>query len=74
MIGDVLTTQSQAESLRRERDMLRMVETRLSQEKESILTQQRSQNLLLTNLKSIQVPKPSALFNIHRPPESDGVF
>lgn len=60
-----MTTQSQAESLRKERDMLKMVESRLSQEKESILDQQRSQNLLLTNLKSIQVLKPSALFNIH---------
>ncbi|XP_053098080.1 translocated promoter region b, nuclear basket protein isoform X1 [Pangasianodon hypophthalmus] len=46
--------ESQAESLRKERDMLKMVESSLSQEKESILAQQRSQNLLLTNLKSIQ--------------------
>lgn len=35
--------------------MLKMVESRLTQEKESILTEQRGQNLLLTNLKSIQV-------------------
>ncbi|XP_060773336.1 translocated promoter region b, nuclear basket protein isoform X2 [Neoarius graeffei] len=46
--------ESQAESLRKERDLLKMVESSLSQEKESILAQQRSQNLLLTNLKSIQ--------------------
>ncbi|XP_072536890.1 translocated promoter region b, nuclear basket protein isoform X2 [Salminus brasiliensis] len=46
--------ESRVESLRKERDMLKMVESRLSQEKESILSQQRSQNLLLTNLKSIQ--------------------
>ncbi|XP_036437175.1 translocated promoter region b, nuclear basket protein isoform X2 [Colossoma macropomum] len=45
---------SQVESLRKERDMLKVVESRLTQEKESILSQQRSQNLLLTNLKSIQ--------------------
>lgn len=64
-MNDVLTSQSQAESLRKERDLLKMVESSLSQEKESILAQQRSQNLLLTNLKSIQVLKPSALFNIH---------
>lgn len=64
-MNDVLTSQSQAESLRKERDLLKMVESSLSQEKESILAQQRSQNLLLTNLKSIQVLKPSALFNMH---------
>uniref|UniRef100_A0AAR2LSE7 Nucleoprotein TPR n=1 Tax=Pygocentrus nattereri TaxID=42514 RepID=A0AAR2LSE7_PYGNA len=45
---------SQVESLRKERDILKVVESRLNQEKESILSQQRSQNLLLTNLKSIQ--------------------
>uniref|UniRef100_A0AAR2KP16 Nucleoprotein TPR n=1 Tax=Pygocentrus nattereri TaxID=42514 RepID=A0AAR2KP16_PYGNA len=43
-----------AGSLRKERDILKVVESRLNQEKESILSQQRSQNLLLTNLKSIQ--------------------
>ncbi|XP_048845940.1 nucleoprotein TPR isoform X2 [Brienomyrus brachyistius] len=43
------------ENLRKERDMLKMVESRLTQEKESILTEQRGQNLLLTNLKSIQL-------------------
>uniref|UniRef100_A0AAR2JYP4 Nucleoprotein TPR n=1 Tax=Pygocentrus nattereri TaxID=42514 RepID=A0AAR2JYP4_PYGNA len=47
-------TMSQVESLRKERDILKVVESRLNQEKESILSQQRSQNLLLTNLKSIQ--------------------
>ncbi|XP_058234959.1 translocated promoter region b, nuclear basket protein isoform X2 [Hemibagrus wyckioides] len=46
--------ESQAESLRKERDMLKMVESSLSQEKESILAQQRNQNLLLTNFKSMQ--------------------
>ncbi|KAK3516704.1 hypothetical protein QTP70_022497 [Hemibagrus guttatus] len=47
--------ESQAESLRKERDMLKMVESSLSQEKESILAQQRNQNLLITNFKSMQV-------------------
>ncbi|XP_036378661.1 translocated promoter region b, nuclear basket protein isoform X2 [Megalops cyprinoides] len=47
--------EARTENLRKERDMLKMVETRLSQEKESILAEQRGQNLLLTNLKSIQV-------------------
>ncbi|TSW21800.1 Nucleoprotein TPR [Bagarius yarrelli] len=46
--------EAQAESLRKEKDMLKMVELSLSQEKESLLTQQRNQNLLLNNLKSIQ--------------------
>ncbi|MFT7809073.1 nucleoprotein TPR-like isoform X3 [Arapaima gigas] len=43
------------ENLRKERDMLKMVESQLTQEKESILAEQRGQNLLLSNLKSIQV-------------------
>ncbi|KAF7690039.1 hypothetical protein HF521_011843 [Silurus meridionalis] len=46
--------ESQVESLRKERDVLKTVESSLIQEKESILAQQRNQNLLLTNLKSIQ--------------------
>ncbi len=47
--------QSEAEKLRKERDMLKMVEIRLTQEKESFKAQQLGQNMLLTNLKSIQV-------------------
>lgn len=47
--------QSEAENLRKERDMLKMVEIRLTQEKESIQAQQHGQSLLLSNLKSIQV-------------------
>uniref|UniRef100_A0A8B9H471 Nucleoprotein TPR n=1 Tax=Astyanax mexicanus TaxID=7994 RepID=A0A8B9H471_ASTMX len=43
------------ENLRKERDILKQAESRLTQEKESILAEQRSQNLLLTNLKSIQL-------------------
>ncbi|KAI1891474.1 hypothetical protein AGOR_G00144190 [Albula goreensis] len=47
--------EARSENLRKERDMLKMIESRLSQEKESILAEQRGQNLLLTNLKAIQV-------------------
>ncbi|KAM4574038.1 translocated promoter region b, nuclear basket protein isoform 1-T1 [Fundulus diaphanus] len=47
-------TEGQAENLRKERDMLKLVESRLNQEKETAVTQQQSQNLLLTNLQAIQ--------------------
>uniref|UniRef100_A0A3B5LLP3 Nucleoprotein TPR n=1 Tax=Xiphophorus couchianus TaxID=32473 RepID=A0A3B5LLP3_9TELE len=47
-------TEGQAEKLRKERDMLKLVESRLNQEKETFVTQQQSQNLLLTNLQAIQ--------------------
>lgn len=47
--------QSEAKNLRKERDMLKMVEIRLTQEKESFQAQQLGQTMLLTNLKSIQV-------------------
>uniref|UniRef100_A0AAR2JH62 Nucleoprotein TPR n=1 Tax=Pygocentrus nattereri TaxID=42514 RepID=A0AAR2JH62_PYGNA len=43
------------ENLRKERDILKQAESRLTQEKESILAEQRNQNLLLTNLKAIQL-------------------
>ncbi|XP_043117020.1 LOW QUALITY PROTEIN: nucleoprotein TPR [Puntigrus tetrazona] len=43
------------ENIRKEKDILKQVENRLTQEKESILTEQRGQSLLLTNLKSIQL-------------------
>ncbi|KAJ8357190.1 hypothetical protein SKAU_G00199840 [Synaphobranchus kaupii] len=43
------------ENVKKERDMLKMAESRLNQEKDSIMTEQRSQNLLLTNLKAIQL-------------------
>ncbi|XP_071262532.1 nucleoprotein TPR-like isoform X1 [Salvelinus alpinus] len=46
--------EGRAESLRKERDMLKLVESRLTQEKEAIQTQQRGQNMLLANLKTIQ--------------------
>ncbi|XP_072547531.1 nucleoprotein TPR [Salminus brasiliensis] len=44
-----------SENLRKERDILKQAESRLAQEKESILAEQRGQNLLLTNLKAIQL-------------------
>ncbi|XP_052403719.1 nucleoprotein TPR [Carassius gibelio] len=43
------------ENIRKEKDILKQVENRLTQERESILTEQRGQSLLLTNLKSIQL-------------------
>ncbi|KAG7235751.1 hypothetical protein INR49_002253 [Caranx melampygus] len=43
------------ENLTKERDMLRQAESRLNREKEAILAEQRNQNLLLTNLKTIQL-------------------
>ncbi|XP_029285243.1 translocated promoter region b, nuclear basket protein [Cottoperca gobio] len=46
--------EGRTESLRKERDMLKLVESRLNQEKESIQSQQRSQTLLMTNLQAIQ--------------------
>uniref|UniRef100_A0A8C3AH63 Nucleoprotein TPR n=1 Tax=Cyclopterus lumpus TaxID=8103 RepID=A0A8C3AH63_CYCLU len=47
-------TMGHAESLRKERDMLKLVESQLNQERESILSHQQSQNLLMTNLQAIQ--------------------
>ncbi|XP_068096253.1 nucleoprotein TPR [Hyperolius riggenbachi] len=44
-----------AENLKREKELLKMTETRLAQERESLLSEQRGQNLLLTNLQTIQV-------------------
>ncbi|KAM3875994.1 translocated promoter region b, nuclear basket protein [Diretmus argenteus] len=46
--------EGRCESLRKEKDMLKLVESRLTQEKETTQSQQRSQNLLLTNLQAIQ--------------------
>ncbi|XP_038820048.1 nucleoprotein TPR isoform X3 [Salvelinus namaycush] len=43
------------ENLKKERDMLKSAESRLNQEKEAMMAEQRNQNLLLTNLKSIQL-------------------
>lgn len=44
------------ENLTKERDLLRQAESRLTREREAIFAEQRNQNLLLTNLKTIQVP------------------
>ncbi|XP_072854216.2 nucleoprotein TPR isoform X5 [Pogona vitticeps] len=44
-----------AENLKKEKDILKMAEVRLTQQKESLMAEQRGQNLLLTNLQSIQV-------------------
>ncbi|XP_068605407.1 nucleoprotein TPR-like [Brachionichthys hirsutus] len=43
------------ENLMKERDMLRRAESRLSREKEAVLSEQRNQSLLLANLKTIQL-------------------
>ncbi|XP_056276506.1 nucleoprotein TPR-like isoform X2 [Pseudoliparis swirei] len=43
------------ENLTKERDLLRRAESRLGREKEAVLSEQRNQNLLLVNLKSIQL-------------------
>lgn len=40
--------------------MLKLSEVRLSQQRESLLAEQRGQNLLLTNLQTIQVPNEKA--------------
>uniref|UniRef100_A0A8C5Q972 Nucleoprotein TPR n=1 Tax=Leptobrachium leishanense TaxID=445787 RepID=A0A8C5Q972_9ANUR len=44
-----------AENLKREKELFKMSEARLTQERETLLTEQRGQNLLLTNLQTIQV-------------------
>ncbi|XP_074858366.1 nucleoprotein TPR isoform X2 [Carettochelys insculpta] len=44
-----------AENLKKEKDILKMTEVRLTQQRESLLAEQRGQNLLLTNLRTIQV-------------------
>ncbi|XP_053106845.1 nucleoprotein TPR isoform X3 [Hemicordylus capensis] len=44
-----------AENLKKEKDIFKMAEVRLTQQKESLVAEQRGQNLLLTNLQSIQV-------------------
>ena len=43
------------ENMKSERDMMKEGETRLLQENKSLLEQQRSQNVLLTNLQTMQV-------------------
>ena len=43
------------ENLKAEKNMLKSVETRLLQEKESVMREKQTQNLLLANLQAIQV-------------------
>ncbi|KFZ65713.1 Nucleoprotein TPR, partial [Antrostomus carolinensis] len=43
-----------AENLKKEKDLLKMSDVRLTQQRESLLAEQRGQNLLLTNLRTIQ--------------------
>nr|XP_013799993.1 PREDICTED: nucleoprotein TPR [Apteryx mantelli mantelli] len=43
-----------AENLKKEKDILKMSDVRLTQQRESLLVEQRGQNLLLTNLRTIQ--------------------
>ena len=50
-----VSPQGCAENLRRERDQLKLVEAKMTQEKEAMQSQQRSQTLLLSNLQTIQV-------------------
>lgn len=47
--------QVRTENLVKEKEMLRQAEHRLTREKEVMLVEQRNQNLLLSNLKIIQV-------------------
>uniref|UniRef100_A0A8D0GEX5 Nucleoprotein TPR n=1 Tax=Sphenodon punctatus TaxID=8508 RepID=A0A8D0GEX5_SPHPU len=49
------TAEVRAENLKKEKDILKMAEVRLTQQRESLLAEQRGQNLLLTNLQTIQV-------------------
>ncbi|KAM6948188.1 nucleoprotein TPR [Aplochiton taeniatus] len=53
--GSLAVEEVRAENLRKERDMWRETESRLNQEREAMMAQQRSQNLLLSNLKTIQL-------------------
>ncbi|XP_028817852.1 nucleoprotein TPR-like isoform X3 [Denticeps clupeoides] len=50
----LVLAEAQVEALSKDRDMLKLAETRLLQEKETILTQSTGQGLLLSNIKSIQ--------------------
>ncbi|XP_056131900.1 translocated promoter region b, nuclear basket protein [Lampris incognitus] len=62
----LILAEGRAENLRKERDMLKLVEAKLTQEKETILSQQRSQNLLLTNLQAIQATLERSETDIHQ--------
>ncbi|XP_067846585.1 translocated promoter region b, nuclear basket protein isoform X3 [Heptranchias perlo] len=47
--------ETRGENLRKEKDILKMVEARLTQERDSKFAEHRGQSLLLTNLQSIQL-------------------
>jgi nucleoprotein TPR len=53
----LISLKVRAENLKKEKEMLKLSEVRLSQQRESLLAEQRGQNLLLTNLRTIQVIK-----------------
>ncbi|TNN35649.1 Nucleoprotein TPR [Liparis tanakae] len=55
-----------AQSLRKERDLLKLVEAQLNQERESILSHQQSQSLLMTNLQAIQATLERSEAEAHR--------
>lgn len=67
--------QVRLENMTKERDMLRQAEGRLNRDKEAMLAEQRNQNLLLVNLKTIQVPYTSAcltkLLFVNPPPKKN---
>ncbi len=46
---------AQVQTLRAERDMLKSSEVRIMQERDSLMREARSQNVLLSNLQAIQV-------------------
>lgn len=50
----VTRLQVQCQNLRLEKDLLKSAEARLLQEKENLLREQGSQNILLTSLQTIQ--------------------
>ncbi|XP_043990066.1 nucleoprotein TPR isoform X2 [Gambusia affinis] len=58
--------QVRVENLTKERDMLRQAECRLDKEKEAVLAEQRNQNLLLTNLKTIQLAMERTEMETHQ--------
>ncbi|XP_056271230.1 translocated promoter region b, nuclear basket protein isoform X2 [Pseudoliparis swirei] len=58
--------EGRAESLRKERDLLKLVESQLNQERESILSHQQSQSLLMANLQAIQATLERSEAETHR--------
>ena len=56
----------QLQNMRAERGMLKTVEARLNQEKEGLIREARSQNMLLANLQAIQVRTNGKIVIGHR--------